>query len=87
MNRLITFLFATTLICVALLGCASAEVKDEPAQSEDAILDVGHMSVYCLVRGKILALVAIDKDNAILAGACADPPQQELGDPKTKQKS
>lgn len=61
------------LAAVLLCGCVILP-PDQLPDSESRILNVGPMSVYCIVRGKLLSRVAIDANGNIIGGACADPP-------------
>jgi hypothetical protein len=69
---------ALTLVA-SLFALAEEPKKKEPAKDEPeyTLVPVSGMSLYCLTRGKILALVAVDKDGTPLAGVCAYPPGVE----------
>lgn len=66
-------------VSLTLAACASAPKAPPKEATEGHVLDVASMSFYCLMRGKILALVGVDTEGNIAAGACADPPERPQG--------
>ncbi len=66
--------------CGLLAACANAPKAGVDAV-EGHLVDVASMSLYCLQRGKILALVGVSTNGQPIAGACADPPAAVQGRP------
>jgi len=71
---------AITFIVLFAASCAApakAEAPKTEAVAKEAsyiVVDVAQASLYCIARGKILAVAAVDAEGNFLGGVCAYPP-------------
>jgi putative hemolysin len=64
---------AITFIVLFAASCA-APARAEDAEGAYIVVDVAQASLYCLARGKILAVAAVDAEGNFVGGVCAYPP-------------